>query len=78
MRALLLLGSLSLTLAGAVAVAQHDSSAKFQRLVTQYFETCMKDWDRATRMSKEEWSRTCRRLADQRAKFRLEHGFWPK
>jgi hypothetical protein len=78
MRVLLLLGLLSLTLAGAVAVAQNDSSAKFQRLFTQYFETCMKDWDRATHMSKAEWSRTCRRLADQRAKFRVEHGFVPK
>ena len=78
MRVLLLLGSLSLTLAGAVAPAQNDLSTQFQRLFAQYFETCMKDWDRATRMSKGEWSRTCRRLADQRAKFRLEHGFGPK
>jgi hypothetical protein len=78
MRVLLLLGSLSLAVAGGVAIAQNDSSAKFQRLFTQYFEMCMKDWDRATNMSKEEWRRTCRRLADQRAKFRLEHGFGPK
>ena len=75
MRVLLLLGSLSLALAGGAVVAQNDSS---QRLFTQYFETCMKDWDRATSMSKEEWRRTCRRLADQRAKFRVEHGFVPK
>jgi hypothetical protein len=78
MRVLLLLCSLSLALAGGVAIAQNDSSDKFQRLFTQYFETCMKEWDRATSMSKEEWRRTCRRLAGQRAKFRIEHGFVPK
>jgi hypothetical protein len=65
-------------LAGGVAVAQSGSSAKFQRLFTQYFETCMKDRDKATHMSKAEWSRTCRLLADQRARFRIEHGFEPK
>jgi hypothetical protein len=78
MRALLLSGSLSLMLAGTVALGQNDSSEKHRGLFAQYFETCMKDWDRGTRMTKKEWSRTCRRLANQRVKFRLEHGFEPK
>jgi hypothetical protein len=33
----------------------------------------MKDWDAATHMTKEEWAGTCRRLADERAKFRFEY-----
>lgn len=38
----------------------------------------MKDSDAGTRMTKKECRLTCRRLANQRAKFRLEHGFAPK
>jgi hypothetical protein len=70
----LLLGSLSLHLVAGVAVAQTDSSGKFQKLYKDYFDTCMKDWDSAAHMTKEEWSRTCRRLANERAKFRVEQG----
>jgi hypothetical protein len=61
-----------------VALGQNDSSGRFRALFAEYFETCMKDWDAGTRMTKKEWSRTCRRLANQRVKFRLEHGFTPK
>jgi uncharacterized membrane protein YbaN (DUF454 family) len=78
MRILLLPASLSFMLVSTVALAQSDPSGKLRGLSAEYFETCMKDWDRATRMTKKEWSRTCRRLANQRAKFRLEHGFTPK
>jgi hypothetical protein len=74
LRVVLLLGSLSLRLAGGVALAQTDSSARFQQLYKEYLDTCMRDWDAATHMTKEEWSRTCRRLANERAKFRVEHG----
>jgi hypothetical protein len=73
-----LLVSLSLISASAVALGQNDASEKFRGLYAKYFETCMKDWERGTRMTKAEWSRTCRRLANQRVKFRLEHGFAPK
>jgi hypothetical protein len=37
-----------------------------------YFEQCMRDWDAATHMTKQEWSRTCRRVADERMKFLRE------
>ena len=69
---------LSLALVSTVALGQGDPSGKLRDLSAQYFETCMKDWDSGTRMTKKEWGRTCRRLANQRAKFRLEHGFAPK
>jgi hypothetical protein len=75
MRIVLLLSSLSLMLIGTAVSAQSDSSSKLRELTAEYFGTCMKDWDKATRMTKKEWERTCRRLANQRAKFRLEHGF---
>ena len=80
MRVLLLGGLLSLILAGAAASAENSSSTQSRELQAQYFDTCMNDWDTATHMTKEEWSRTCRRLADERVKFRLEHGgdFKPK
>ena len=78
MRVLLLSGSLSLLLVNFAALGQNDPSGKFRGLFAEYFETCMKDWDASTRMTKKEWSRTCRRLAEQRARFRIEHGFAPK
>ena len=78
MRVLLPLSSLLLMLTSIAAFAQDDSSGKFRGLFAEYFETCMKDWEKGTRMTKKEWSRTCRRLANQRVKFRLEHGFAPK
>ena len=55
------------------AAASAQNTAQFQDLFAQYFDTCMKDWDAATHMTKAEWSRTCRRLAQERVKFRLEH-----
>src|SRR5262245_46064755 len=71
---ILLAGSLALIVWVATASAQNSSSAKFRELSAQYFDTCMKDWDATTHMTKEQWGRTCRRLADERAKFRVEEG----
>ena len=75
MRTLLLTASLSLTLAGTTVLAQNDSSTKSGKLFAEYFGKCMNDWDATTHMTKKDWERTCRRLAGQRVKFRLEHGF---
>ena len=33
---------------------------------------CMRDWDAATHMTKEEWARTCRRVVKDRFQFRLD------
>jgi hypothetical protein len=34
-----------------------------------WFARCMKDWDAGTHMTKKDWERTCRRLAQERTKF---------
>jgi hypothetical protein len=68
-----LAGCTTLLVMCATASAQNSTSAQFRDLYAQYFDTCMKDWDAATHMTKVEWSRTCRRLAQERVKFRLEH-----
>jgi hypothetical protein len=49
------------------------SSAQLRELSDRYFAECMKDWEVATHMSKEEWTSTCRRVVDGRVKFLLEH-----
>jgi hypothetical protein len=51
------------------------SAAEIRKMSDQYFNTCMSDWDAGTHMTKKEWARTCRRIADDRAKFRSEE--WP-
>ena len=72
MRVLLLAGALSLIVADAAASAEDNSSTQFQKLYAEYLDACMKDWDAATHMTKEEWRRTCQRVANERAKFRGE------
>jgi len=37
-----------------------------------YLEQCMKDWDAATHMSKQDWRRTCQRVSQDRVKFLLD------
>jgi len=43
-----------------------DSSAR-------YVAQCLRDWDKGTHMSKEEWTNACRRLADEREDFMIEY-----
>ena len=52
------------------------SAAEIRKMSDTYFKQCMQDWDAATHMTKKEWQRTCRRIADERAKFRGEE--WSK
>ena len=40
--------------------------------ITEWFKTCMDDWDRTTHMTKAEWRTTCRRVADERGRFVAE------
>ena len=101
LRAIFLLGSLSLILTDGPAAAQSspplksatssttaqiprtpNDLTKSDRLspsdkerVALYISTCLNDWDAATHMTKQEWARVCRRVADGRVKFLLEHGF---
>ena len=43
--------------------------------IAQYLAQCLDDWDAATHITKPEWARVCRRVIDNRVKFRLEQGF---
>jgi hypothetical protein len=70
MRVLLLASSL--VVANGAVFAQNSSSTQFQKLYFEYLDACMKDWDAATHMTKEEWRHTCQRVANERAKFGAE------
>jgi hypothetical protein len=48
------------------------SAAETRKIADEHYRQCLNDWDAATHMTKKEWQRTCRRLADNRTKFRLE------
>jgi hypothetical protein len=37
-----------------------------------YLAQCLRDWDAGTHMTKQEWARTCRRVAENRRKFLLD------
>ena len=39
---------------------------------TDGLEQCLRDWDAATHMTRQEWARTCRRVAANRSKFQRE------
>jgi hypothetical protein len=40
--------------------------------VAEWLKTCLADWDRATHMTKSEWTATCRRVSAERGKFLVE------
>jgi hypothetical protein len=48
------------------------SATELQTKSEAYFKQCLSDWDAATHMTKIEWQRTCRRIADERIKFMAE------
>jgi hypothetical protein len=39
---------------------------------TDYLAQCLRDWDAGTHMTRQEWARTCRRVANNRTKFLSE------
>jgi hypothetical protein len=43
-----------------------------KELAETYFKDCMKDWDDATHMTRKDWERTCRRVTNDRARFRMQ------
>jgi hypothetical protein len=64
--------------AKSAAESQAKSPAKspekikaIRERATQYLAQCMQDWEQATHMTRQEWSRTCRRVAEERMKFLL-------
>jgi hypothetical protein len=40
----------------------------------EHLAQCLKDWDRGTHMTRQEWERTCRRVVGNRVKFLREQG----
>jgi hypothetical protein len=42
------------------------SDSEIQKLGAQYLTDCIQDWDRGTHMSKQDWTRTCRRVVQRR------------
>jgi hypothetical protein len=40
----------------------------------EHLAQCLKDWDRGTHMTRQEWARTCRRVVDSRVRFLREQG----
>jgi hypothetical protein len=49
-----------------------------QQLADTYFSDCAKDWDASTHMTRMEWERTCRRVATERARFRIQQSTEPR
>jgi hypothetical protein len=47
-------------------------SGELRELIATYLAQCMNDWDAATHMTKQEWARTCQRVVEDRAKFRVQ------
>jgi hypothetical protein len=49
--------------------AASEASGDLVKRGSDYFAQCMNDWEPATHMTKTEWQRTCRRVAQERLKF---------
>ncbi len=52
---------------GSRALGHHDEELRARRHT--WYEDCRKGWDASTHMSKKDYERTCRRMANERAKF---------
>jgi hypothetical protein len=48
------------------------AAAKASDKGAEYLAQCLRDWDAATHMTKQEWARTCRRVVEGRVKFMRE------
>jgi hypothetical protein len=59
------------------AVAQ-TLTVEEQQLADTYFSDCAKDWDASTHMTRMEWDRTCRRVATERARFKIQQSTEPR
>lgn len=55
--------------AKADAAKKPDAGKPSERKV-DYLAQCLRDWDAATHMTRQEWARTCRRVVGARAQLR--------
>jgi hypothetical protein len=72
--ALVLVSLLCMLGLAATAQAANDPelTVSEKELAETYFKDCMKDWDDATHMTRKDWERTCRRVTNDRARFRMQ------
>ena len=54
--------------------AKADPTQRYvQQHSVEYVDDCIKRWDKRTNMTKEKWSRSCRRVVDEHVKFRVNN-----
>ena len=63
--------SLCLLMAASLAYAQGSAPESEEQMRAQWSKRCGDHWDAETHMTKKEWNRVCRRVTDQRVKFRM-------
>ena len=64
--------SVCLFMAASVAYAQGSVHQSEEQMRAEWSKRCASHWDAETHMTKKEWDRVCRRVTDQRVKFRIE------
>jgi hypothetical protein len=60
---------------GTMTVPKSDcrgSAEEIRSCGEAWFKDCVKDWDSATHMSKQDYARTCRRVVQNRIKFLID------
>ena len=67
----------ALSVLGALCAPGQPSHAQVltveeRQLAETYFSECAKDWDTFTHMTRAEWERTCRRVATDRVRFKIQ------
>ena len=81
MRPLVYAVALAMSAPAAVAQSTAQKSAKTQTYDAALLDEkarvreCMKQWDRSTHMTKQEWGNTCRRVAAERVKYLRDQGY---
>jgi hypothetical protein len=65
--------ALSLLMASGVACAQGSVPETEKQMRAEWSKRCASHWDAETHMTKKEWDRVCRRVTDERVKFRMKH-----
>lgn len=81
MRALVYAVALAMSAPAAVAQSTAQKSAKTPTYDAASLDEkarvreCIKQWDRSTHMTKQEWANTCRRVAAERVKYLRDQGY---
>lgn len=73
----------AVSMVGALCAPGQPSRAQVltveeRQLADTYFNACARDWDTLTHMTRIEWERTCRRVATDRVRFKIEQQADPR